>query len=860
MIFYDYRFFMKFFRWLLGCIITIIVLLIVAVIVLPKIIDPNDYREQISSLVKEKTQRDLNIEGDLKLSVFPWLGVTTGKLSLSQPNHLSADFGGGNMVEVDVANVRLKILPLLKSITKDKKDIQIDTIILKQPNIEVITTAAGLTSLDGLSGEQDEPQEDEKAAATAGAALIVQGIDIESGRLVWDDRQSGQRYELRELNVQTGNLLGNSLANLTASGEVLDSSTPDILQFDLKGKANVNVDTLAAKAEQLELMLERGDLKSSMQIGSLDFAKDALIVIKKIAANVAMDNEDIGPLTIDSSIPELAFEQTSQVLNIKDLSVQGDYQSRPISISGQGLNMNVAKQTVNLEALIAKVEDLSVNVADLKATNIIDNPTVSAAVDVQPFNALKLMNSFDIEFEPENQSALSKVDFSANLTGGLTAATLKDIRLGIDQSQLTGFLAIKNYENPNITLDLALDKINLDEYVPKSDENEAIESGDSADARGINTLFALMPLFEQLKANGDFKITDLVASGLKIKDIGVNVSSNAETTVIKPSAKLYNGSFDGAIRYERLNAGGRLKFAKTQVNSVELGGLLTDAQISDQLSGTGNLNIDVVVEQQGQKQSSEGVITIAVNDGAVKGIDIQKMLRQLDKAYNQYKGRDYEESSDVDDATRFSSFKGTFNLKDNVLSNNDFDMKAPLFRILGSGEVDLEQEQVDYTTKIAIVNSFKGQGGDGLDKLKGITIPVRFTGPMTSPKYRVDMKALAKSLFSEKIDEKKDEYLQRKLGIEDGSKKSSKDLLKSVLSKKLEEKYGSKEEQTPSSAESVPAEAIPADNDDLNSTRSNRERSDTPQQQPEPEKSKKELKEEAKDELKRKLLEGLLGG
>ena len=607
---------------------------------MPKIIDPNDYREQISSLVKEKTQRDLNIEGDLKLSVFPWLGVTTGKLSLSQPNHLSADFGGGNMVEVDAANVRLKILPLLKSITKDKKDIQIDTIILKQPNIEVFTTAAGLTSLDGLSGEQDEPQEDEKAAATAGAALIVQGIDIESGRLVWDDRQSGQRYELRELNVQTGNLLGNSLANLTASGEVLDSSTPDILQFDLKGKANVNVDTLAAKAEQLELMLERGDLKSSMQIGSLDFAKDALIVIKKIAANVAMDNEDIGPLTIDSSIPELAFEQTSQVLNIKDLSVQGDYQSRPISISGQGLNMNVAKQTVNLEALIAKVEDLSVNVADLKATNIIDNPTVSAAIDVQPFNALKLMNSFDIEFEPENQSALSKVDFSANLTGGLTAATLKDIRLGIDQSQLTGFLAIKNYENPNITLDLALDKINLDEYVPKSDENEAIESGDSADARGINTLFALMPLFEQLKANGDFKITDLVASGLKIKDIGVNVSSNAETTVIKPSAKLYNGSFDGAIRYERLNAGGRLKFAKTQVNSVELGGLLTDAQISDQLSGTGNLNIDVVVEQQGQKQSSEGVITIAVNDGAVKGIDIQKMLRQLDKAYNQYKGRD----------------------------------------------------------------------------------------------------------------------------------------------------------------------------------------------------------------------------
>ena len=101
---------MKIIRWLLGCIITLVILLIAAVIVLPKVIDPNDYREQISSLVKEKTQRDLNIEGDLKLSVFPWLGVTTGKMTFSQPNQLSVDFGGDNMLEVDATNIRLKIL------------------------------------------------------------------------------------------------------------------------------------------------------------------------------------------------------------------------------------------------------------------------------------------------------------------------------------------------------------------------------------------------------------------------------------------------------------------------------------------------------------------------------------------------------------------------------------------------------------------------------------------------------------------------------------------------------------------------------------------------------------------------------
>ena len=57
---------MKIIRWLLGSFITLLVLLIAAVIVLPLVIDPNDYRDQISSLVKEKTQRELSIDGDLK--------------------------------------------------------------------------------------------------------------------------------------------------------------------------------------------------------------------------------------------------------------------------------------------------------------------------------------------------------------------------------------------------------------------------------------------------------------------------------------------------------------------------------------------------------------------------------------------------------------------------------------------------------------------------------------------------------------------------------------------------------------------------------------------------------------------------
>jgi len=78
------------------------------VIILPNIVDPNDYREELSAIVKDKTGRDLSLDGDLEISVFPWLGVKTQGLSLSQPEGIE-----GDMLSVATAQLRVKFAPLL---------------------------------------------------------------------------------------------------------------------------------------------------------------------------------------------------------------------------------------------------------------------------------------------------------------------------------------------------------------------------------------------------------------------------------------------------------------------------------------------------------------------------------------------------------------------------------------------------------------------------------------------------------------------------------------------------------------------------------------------------------------------------
>ena len=48
--------------------------------------EANSFKSEIVQLIKEKQQRDLVIEGDIKVTFFPKLGVDLGKVSLSQRN------------------------------------------------------------------------------------------------------------------------------------------------------------------------------------------------------------------------------------------------------------------------------------------------------------------------------------------------------------------------------------------------------------------------------------------------------------------------------------------------------------------------------------------------------------------------------------------------------------------------------------------------------------------------------------------------------------------------------------------------------------------------------------------------------
>ena len=86
--------------WLVGIVVVLVAAVAIGVLTL---VDPNDFKEEIAAAAKENTGRELTIVGDMEMTVFPWLGVKIGKVTLGNAAGFKSDvFAGSERVEARV--------------------------------------------------------------------------------------------------------------------------------------------------------------------------------------------------------------------------------------------------------------------------------------------------------------------------------------------------------------------------------------------------------------------------------------------------------------------------------------------------------------------------------------------------------------------------------------------------------------------------------------------------------------------------------------------------------------------------------------------------------------------------------------
>ena len=95
---------------LLYVLIGVVALFFVAAIAISLFFDPNDYRDRIAEEVRRETGRELAIEGDLELSVFPWFGIDVGRTTLGN----APGFGDDPFLSFDKARLSVELMPLVR--------------------------------------------------------------------------------------------------------------------------------------------------------------------------------------------------------------------------------------------------------------------------------------------------------------------------------------------------------------------------------------------------------------------------------------------------------------------------------------------------------------------------------------------------------------------------------------------------------------------------------------------------------------------------------------------------------------------------------------------------------------------------
>jgi AsmA protein len=324
------------------------------------------------------------------------------------------------------------------------------------------------------------------------------------------------------------------------------------------------------------------------------------------------------------------------------------------------------------------------------------------------------------------------------------------------------------FSAPAYTFDVAIDRLNLDQYFPPKPKGGSASTGASeskgggeakADAKAEDTPIDLSAL-KTLNANGKLQCGALQVKGLKLANLKAEVKAANGRLDGPHSANLYDGAVNGAVG---LNAEGNRVALKETMTNVSVGPLLRDAAQQDRLEGRGNVNLDVTgagATVNTLKKSLGGSAKVNLRDGAIKGIDFGAIIDKV----KSLGGKSEEGSANSQDQTKFTELNATFAIKNGVAHNQDLDIKAPLIRVTGAGDIDVGNSSIDYTVKPTLVATAKGQGGKDVGQLSGLTVPVKLTGPLDGMKYKVDYSAAASDLAKSKVGEKAKEAIEQNKG------------------------------------------------------------------------------------------------
>lgn len=716
---------MKWFKRLLIAAVLLLAFLMIALAGVIVLVDPNDYRDEITDAVKRHTGRDMTIEGELGLSVFPWLGLELGRLRLNNPPGFSDEV----FASVERANIKVALLPLFRLETR------VGNLELDGLRVNLERRADGVTNWDDLAGSSEEPASESGAGsgdASGGPAddgaipeFYVGSLDITNTDISWRDAVSKVHSRIEDLNFSTGEILPLKAIPFTLEFGVRNESPKLLAGARLTGQA------------RLDLADERYTLEN------LDFRSEASGTL------VPGGNQ-----TLVLQLPLLA--------------------------------MNLKAQTAELQQLKMQVAGLNLAL-DLKAESIQEeNPRYSGQLMADVLQLRNMMRALGMEPPvTADPNALSFFNAQLAFQGDANSFATQNLKLSFDDTTVTGALAVRDFDAPAYQVNLNVDRLNADRYLPPPEPAAAPAKGEQP-AEDVEIPLPVEDL-RALKAEGNLAFGELQLMKLKLANLKAGLKSAGDGMVrLEPLAvDLYGGGFQGAVVIDVTGEAPKYGIS-TQLSRVLIEPLLFDYMESRFISGQMNAKFDISTagDRLSQfKKNLNGTGNLNFRDGALS-FDLREKARE---AKARLRRQTYNPPPPK--PTTFSAITAGLDIKDGTVGNQDLEVRAGHLFITGGGQYALPSDLIDYTVTLLFSEDPLNQD-DAMKEFHDVPIRLHLKGPLDKIDYLDVVKSGLSGAVSGKakqeVEEKKQELKQElKQKIEEKIPKEKRDELKQKLLKKL---------------------------------------------------------------------------
>lgn len=189
----------RFLKWFFGILLFLIVVVVGLAIALPHLIDPNQYKDDIIAQIKPHMRgRDLQIPGDVKISVLPWLGFEISKVVVGNAD----GFVLKPFMTLEKAKAHVKLLSLFT------KTPEIGSLEFSGIQVNLQRDAEGRNNWSDLSKAapvtKNAPPPSVPTAAFAMPLLKVQGLHISEVTIWLEDKQAKDTLTISRLNIDAG--------------------------------------------------------------------------------------------------------------------------------------------------------------------------------------------------------------------------------------------------------------------------------------------------------------------------------------------------------------------------------------------------------------------------------------------------------------------------------------------------------------------------------------------------------------------------------------------------------------------------------------------------------------------------------